>query len=145
MKKIMVVLFLVALVSCKPIQQISNTVSSIDTTSNKLTEKIYETITRDSVVIRDSVIIHPDGSITKSHFEKTKNTENKNFYWYIHEIKTIKYSIIKTLQVNVPVEKKLTWLQSAEIWIGKIILLIGAGAALFFGAKYLLKLRKIIP
>jgi len=139
MKKIMFLLFiLVALVSCKTKQLIPGT--SVDHTSTNTDHSIKH----DSIYIykSDSIYVRQKGDTVFYTHYKTLYTDR----WHtktdsINNTDTLK---IKTT-VCINVEKKLTWLQSAEIWIGKIFLLLAFLALLFFGAKYFLKLRKIIP
>ena len=130
MKKIMLLLFIALLVDCKPIQQIQGT--SIDHTGTNINHSDKH----------DSIYIHQKGDTIfytrfKTLYQDRWHTKTDS----IHITDTLK---IKTSIYNT-VEKKLTWLQSVEIWIGRIILIAGILIGLFFGAKYLLKLRRIIP
>ena len=100
MKRLVFILLSFVLLSCstqKSITTESNTNSNHDTQI----EKIYETVKRDSVVIRDSVVLHADGSVSTWHSEKATKAELKNVYWYIRERLTLRKTIVKTIKVTV--------------------------------------------
>ena len=129
MKKIMFLLFIVSLAACKPAQVI--TLHDIEYRN----QFVHDTL---STVQHDSIHVEQKGDTVYYETFKTLYRDRT----------TVKHdSINKYIDKPIPVIqlKKLTWIQSAEIWIGKIILSLVALALLFFAGKYFLKLRKIIP
>jgi hypothetical protein len=97
MKKQIIILLLSGLfLSCSTLQKATNTSNSTNSTSEtkQKIETIYETVARDSVVIRDSVVMHPDGSKSSFHSEKTSKIDIQKFYYNIYS------NILKTLSIN---------------------------------------------
>jgi len=117
------ILFLVivsVLLSCKPKEQLSTSINN-DIKHVKDTSTVYITMTKDSVLIRDSIVMRPDGSVDRWHKEKVSNRNISSQVIRIRErlniTKTL--SITKTIYKIEKVEKKQPWYNTIFIWIGR--------------------------
>lgn len=68
-----------------------------DRTSDRvqLVDYIHKTITKDSVIIRDSVVYHADGSKSTYHAEKSSKTDIQRVFYRIFN----KLTITKTIKI----------------------------------------------
>jgi hypothetical protein len=113
------ILFLVivsVLVSCKPKEQLS-TSSNSDIEHVKDTSTVYITMTKDSVLIRDSIVMRPDGSVDRWHKEKVSSL---NISYQVIRIRE-RLNITKTLSITKTIYKieKVPWYNKMFIWIGR--------------------------
>lgn len=110
MKKYILIIVSVFLVSCAA----QRTTSTAMQNTEQKTETIYIAAVKDSVVYRDSIVMHADGSIDRWHEKKTVKSSVETFWqriYYFMEIdKTI--TITKTVEVKkeVPVRGFFWWL-----------------------------------
>jgi len=139
MKKVILFLSVIAaLASCHTSKDLSGQRNLKDSLVTNYETK-YNLIIKDSVRITDSIRINADGSVSKYHSEKQSSTKRETLYIYSN----INHHL--TITKTIAVEKKLSWLQSGFIWIGKIASGLLLLTALYFAVKIYLKLKpKII-
>ena len=118
MKKLIlsIILGTFLLTSCNTIGSVQTSDIVNDTIHHTQTDYIHQTITKDSVVIRDSIVMKADGSKDSYHSEKIKSNNVEKVYYNIVEHKKITYTVQKTLQVTKEVQVHgIFW------WLGFIL------------------------
>lgn len=134
MKKLLFLFLIMLLASCRTVQLVP--LPQIEKTDKKDSVVIkYVTQTRDSVHIRDSVIIHADGSKSTAHYEN--RLSNKETWWFVNRHINNTYEITKTIAVKVP--RSLSWFQQLEIWAGRFVLLVIVVMLVFVAIRYIPK------
>jgi hypothetical protein len=139
MKKLIIFLSVIAaLASCRTVAVLPER-NLKDSLVTKYETK-YNLIIKDSVRITDSIRINADGSVSKFHSEKQITTQKETSYKYFN----INHHLTITKTKRIFVEKKLSWLETTFIAIGKIASVVLLLAALYFGIKTYLKIKSKI-
>jgi CHAT domain-containing protein len=115
---------------CKPAQQVStdtNTNTNINTNKDTKTETVYVTVAKDSVVIRDSVVVRPDGSTDRWHNQTNTRKNTEKIVIRIRErlVITNTKTITKQTTTTKYIEKPLKPWQKALINTGILSILLG--------------------
>jgi len=125
MKKLFILLFPVLLFSCATQKSFTNSDTNTNLNQGKETEKIYETIFRDSLVIRDSVVLHADGSVSKIHSENKTKIQIENVYWYINQHIELTKTVLRTEKIYYTKYKHdFIWYSGLLFYLSVIIFLI---------------------
>jgi hypothetical protein len=131
-KYIFILICILSLVSCKP-KQLITTASQKDSINiiDRYIDK-FNYIAKDSINIRDSIVIRPDGSINRYH------AESRNKYREISHWIRINKQLFHTLTITktVAVQAKLKWYDRIFIFIGRIVSISFLVLLLFVIVKY---------
>lgn len=132
MKTKLISLFFVVvfLFSCKTTERTTNSQTDVKSEIEKIYERYYSI--KDSVVIRDSVVVLEDGTVKAKYKTTERKTSRIERYFVFFKIeKHIKE--VRTITIRIPIEKKLSWWDRLYIGLGKLsagILLILIGSVI---------------
>ena len=126
MKKILI-LFTASLllVGCASKKLVSDT--QTDRTSDRIqaVDYIHKTILKDSVVIRDSMVYHADGSKSTYHSEKSQKSNIQKIYYKYFSKLVITKRIVKTVkEVVTKTRRDFIWFTGLLTYLAGIIFII---------------------
>lgn len=138
MRRLIFIFLPFALLACKTTKESTHNKT---TQSNQHVETIYQTIDRDSISIRDSIVMHANG--TKSSFHNVSKSKIKivHLYHLVQVLKTITINKNSTTVKPVKVKEPLTWFQQLFIFLGKITSIYILILVLWWFLKLKLKIK----